>query len=135
MISRATFLRGPRWSVLTGLTLSSGDLSQSRLHLGIQRVLGHDEDDTGIMSGVRLQPSWSRRRASECTYGRCSSIKARGPCFNSPARIYEVKQDIRVSSRRAEPTQTLVLTPSECMYETSLIFRAPSKQVATGQRR
>jgi hypothetical protein len=57
MISKATFQSGPRWSILTGLTLSSGDLSQSRLHLGIQRVLSHDEDDTGIMFEVTPQPS------------------------------------------------------------------------------
>ena len=38
---------------LTGLTLSSGNLSKGRLDLGIKRVSGHDEDDRHVLVDER----------------------------------------------------------------------------------
>lgn len=47
---------GPRVSgenKLTGLTLSSSDLSEGRLDLGVKRVSGHDEDDWHVLVDKR----------------------------------------------------------------------------------
>jgi hypothetical protein len=38
---------------LTGLTLSSGDLSKRRLDLGVERVSSHDEDDGHVLIDKR----------------------------------------------------------------------------------
>jgi hypothetical protein len=43
----------PQGNLLTGLTLSSGDLSKRRLDLGVERVSSHDEDDRHVLIDER----------------------------------------------------------------------------------
>lgn len=89
----------------TGLSLSGTHLCEGRLHLGVERVSSHDENDGHVLINERER----------------SVLELSGEDLSR-----------QINSKLRQPGHSL--TPSLCMYDTSLILRAPSRHVASGRQ-
>ena len=62
-------------------TFSSGDLFESGSDFRVERILSHDENDGHAVRRVSTAHRLAKGRTND------SSMRAKGPCFSSPARI------------------------------------------------
>ncbi len=61
----------PEKRPLTRLALAGSDLGQGALHLGVERVAGHDEDDAARMASVRCRLRFTTNDSRKVLVDEC----------------------------------------------------------------